>query len=74
MITVPEALTAEHPADVAVTVAVLVAPSAAPAGTATFTHTLVDPPEATLPVVVKGVAQVASKKLTGNVPPLDDIL
>ena len=74
VVTVPDALTAELPTEVAVTVAVLVVPSTALEGTSTLTHTLVESPEATLPVVVNGVVQVESRKLTGKVPPLDVML
>src|SRR5438128_12500232 len=53
-------------ADVAVTVAAFVAPFAAAAGTATFTQTSVVPPAGRLEVVVMGVVQVESKKLTAQ--------
>src|SRR2546429_746313 len=60
---------AETPAlatDVAVTVAAFVAPFAAAAGTATFTQTSVVPPAGMLEVVVMGVVQVESKRLTAQ--------
>src|SRR5207249_7241827 len=74
VITVPDALSAGFPTDVAVTVAVLIVLSAVPVGTETLTHTSVELPDATVEVVVSGVVQVESRKLTGNVPPLADML
>ena len=53
--------------------AVLIVLSAVPVGTETLTHTSVELPDATVAVVVSGVVQVESRKLTGNVPPLDDM-
>ena len=60
--------------DVAVTVAAFVAPFAAAAGTATFTQTSVVPPAGRLEVVVRGVAQVESKKLTVQPAVVADIV
>src|SRR5256885_1039572 len=74
VLSVADALTAGLPVDVAVIVAVLVAESAAAAGTSTFTQTLVVAPALTDGVVVRVVVQVESRKLTGNVPPLEDIV
>src|SRR6266550_8162995 len=62
------------PTDVAVTVAAFVAPFAAAAGTATFTQTFVVPPAGRLEVVVRGVAQVESKKLTAQPAVVADIV
>jgi hypothetical protein len=65
----PEALTVGLPADVAVTVDVLLVPSVAVDGTLTFTHTFTDPPAGIAEVVVSAVVHVESKTVAGKVPP-----
>ena len=72
--TVAEPVAVGLPTDAAVTVAVLVAESAAVVGTSTLTHTFVDAPGPTVGVEVRAVVHVESKKLTGKVPPDDDIV
>ena len=67
--TVALPLTAGLPTEVAVTVAVLTLPFVALAGTLTLTQTFVVPPGDRVAVVVSGVVQLASKKLTAYVPP-----
>ena len=57
------------PTEVALIVDVSFAPSAAAAGTITRTQTFVVLPAMTLGVVVMGVVQLESRKLTGKVPP-----
>jgi hypothetical protein len=73
---VPLPVTEASPPEVATTVAVLVALSAAFAGIATLTQTWVDEPDGTLAVVfdASGVVHVASRKLVVHVPPVDDIV
>ena len=56
------------PTEVTVRCSVSFASLAAPAGTATFTHTVVVAPPATVGVVVSGVVHVASYVVVGQVP------
>src|SRR5438093_615653 len=73
VLSVPDPLTLGLPTEVALIVAVLVAESAAPAGTSTLTHTLVEAPAMTLGVVDSGVEQVESRMVVGKVAPVVDI-
>ena len=56
------------PTEVTVRCSVSFASLAALAGTATFTHTVVHAPPATVGVVVSGVVHVASYVVVGQVP------